>query len=124
MLSKIEKILRSDMHLTMDLVGQMHSLNGSFDNLVLYSMEEFNDFMEYFTPIEIAEKIHFGKFNPNDSYFRFNAYANLESFKEWELEDEFNPYLDEIIEGAIEFYDELYIDDEILDGLLSLEFEE
>ena len=33
MLSKMEKILKSDMHLTMDIVGQLNGLNGSFDTL-------------------------------------------------------------------------------------------
>ena len=40
MLSKMEKILRSDMHLTMDIVGQLNSLNGSFETYTLYNMDD------------------------------------------------------------------------------------
>ena len=42
MLSKIEKILRSDMHLSMDIVGQLNDLNVSFETYTLYDMDDFD----------------------------------------------------------------------------------
>ena len=124
MLSKIEKILRSDMHLTMDIVGQLNSLNGSFETYTLYNMCDFDVMMEGYTATELAERIYFGDFNPNGDYFYFNGYANLESIYEWEMEDHFEPILDEIIDSMIYHYDDLYINDNNLNCLVGEYLEE
>ena len=42
-------------------------------------MGEFDDLMHGWKPIDIALRIHFGDFNPNDSWFWFDGYGNLES---------------------------------------------
>ena len=124
MLSKIEKILRNDMRLTMDIVGQLNSLNGSFETYTLYDMDDFDLVMEGYTATEVVQRTFFGDFNPNGDYFFFNGYANLESIYEWEMEDHFEPILDEIIDSMIYHYDDLYIDDNKLDGLICEYLEE
>ena len=124
MLSKIEKILRSDMHLTMDIVGQLNGLNGSFETYTLYNMDDFDTIMEGYTPTEVVQRTFFGDFNPNGDYFYFNGYANLESIYEWEMEDHFEPILDEIIDSMIYNYDDIYIDDSNLNCLVSEYLEE
>ena len=119
MLSKMEKILRSDMHLTMDIVGQLNGLNGSFETYTLYDMDDFDMVIgEGYTPTELAERIYFGDFNPNDDYFYFNSYANLESINEWEMEDHFEMIIDEIIDSMLYNYNDLYIDDDNLNDLI------
>ena len=118
MLSKIEKILRSDMHLTMDIVGQLNSLNGSFETYTLYDMDDFNEIMEGYTPTELAERIFFGDFNINDDYFYFNGYGNLESITEYDMEGHFEPIIDEIIDSMIYNYNDLYIDNDNLNDLI------
>ena len=117
MLSKIEKILRSDMHLTMDIVGQLNGLNGSFETYTLYNMEDFDMVMEGYTPTELAQRIFFGDFNINHDYFFFNGYANLESIYEWEMEDHFEMIIDEVVDSMIYNYDDLYIDNNELNDL-------
>ena len=124
MLSKIEKILRSDMHLTMDIVGQLNSLNGSFETYTLYNMEDFDTIMEGYTPTEVVQRTFFGDFNPNGDYFFFNGYANLESIYEWEMQDHFEPIIDEIIDNMLYNYDDLYIDDVNLNRLVGEYLEE
>ena len=118
MLSKMEKILRSDMHLTMDIVGQLNSLNGSFETYTLYDMDDFNEIMEGYTPTELAERIFFGDFNINDDYFYFNGYGNLESITEYDMEGHFEPIIDEIIDSMLYHYDDLYIDNDNLNDLI------
>ena len=118
MLSKIEKILRNDMHLTMDIVGQLNGLNGSFETYTLYDMDDFDTIMEGYTPTEVVQRTFFGDFNPNGDYFFFNGYANLESIYEWEMEDHFEPIIDEIIDNMLYNYDDLYIDDVNLNRLV------
>ena len=124
MLSKIEKILRSDMHLTMDIVGQLNGLNGSFETYVLYNMDDFDMVMEGYTPTEVVQRTFFGDFNPNGDYFYFNGYANLESIYEWEMQDHFEPILDEIVDSMLYNYNDLYIDDDNLNCLVSEYLEE
>ena len=124
MLSKIEKILRSDMHLTMDIVGQLNGLNGSFETYTLYNMCDFDVMMEGYTATELAERIFFGDFNPNDDYFYFNSYANLESIAEYEMSDHFEMIIDEIIDSMLYNYNDIYIDDSNLNCLVSEYLEE
>ena len=124
MLSKIEKILRSDMHLTMDIVGQLNGLNGSFETYTLYNMCDFDVMMEGYTATELAERIYFGDFNPNDDYFYFNSYANLESINEYEMSDHFEMIIDEIIDSMLYNYNDIYIDDSNLNCLVSEYLEE
>ena len=124
MLSKIEKILRSDMHLTMDIVGQLNGLNGSFETYTLYNMDDFDVIMEGYTPTEVVQRTFFGCFNPNDDYFFFNGYANLESINEWEMEGHFKPIIDEVVDSMLYHYDDLYIDDVNLNRLVGEYLEE
>ena len=124
MLSKIEKILRNDMHLTMDIVGQLNGLNGSFETYTLYDMDDFDLVMEGYTPTEVVQRTFFGDFNPNGDYFFFNGYANLESTYECEMQDHFEPIIDEIIDSMIYHYDDLYINDNNLNCLAGEYLEE
>ena len=119
MKNKIKEMLKSDMYLTMDIVGQLNSLNGSFETYVLYNMEDFDEMMEGYTPTELAERIFFGDFNINDDYFGFDSYANLESITEYEIQDHFEPIIDEIVDSMLYHYTDLYIDNEGLDNLVN-----
>lgn len=48
---------------------------------MVYDMVDFDDILNGLTPEEIARKVYYGHdFNPNRCWFRFNGYANLESF--------------------------------------------
>ena len=47
----------------------------------IYSMGEFDEIMYGYTPWEVARSCFYGhEFCPAHDYFRFNGYANLESF--------------------------------------------
>lgn len=119
MLSKMEKILRSDMHLTMDIVGQLNSLNGSFETYTLYNMDDFDEIIgEGYTPTELAQRIFFGDFNINDDYFYFNGYGNLESITEYDMEGHFEMIIDEVVDSMIYNYNDLYIDNDNLNDLI------
>ena len=125
MRNKIKEMLKSDMYLTMDIVCQLNSLNGSFETYVLYNMDDFDEIIgEGYTPIELAQRIFFGDFNPNDDFFYFNSYANLESICEWEMSDHFEIIIDEIVDSMLYHYTDLYIDNEELDDLINEYLEE
>ena len=124
MKNKIREMLKKDMILTKDIVWQLNSLNGSFENYVLYNMEDFDEMMEGYTPTEIAQRIFFGDFNPNNSYFYFNGYGNLESINEDEMESHFSILIDELVDEILYNYSELYIRDDELDDCIGEYLEE
>lgn len=46
----------------------------------IYSMGEFDEIMDGYSPLDIVRKIYYGgNFNPNSAYFYFDGYANLVS---------------------------------------------
>lgn len=67
----------------------------------IYSMGEFNDIMEGYSPLDIAQEIYYGgNFNPNSAYFYYNGYANLVSFDF--AGDENSPFcLDDLVDRIV-----------------------
>lgn len=61
------------------LVQDVNGYDGQLEWLVWEDMGLLDEFLDGYTPTQIALMIHFGDFNPNHEYFRFNAYRNLES---------------------------------------------
>ena len=54
-----------------------YEINDYDDEII--EMERFDEICEGMTPIDIANHIFYGDFNPNHSYFRYDGYANFES---------------------------------------------
>lgn len=90
------------------VVNDINSWNGQLDWLDFIDMDFFDEYMEGQTPTWIAERIFYGDFNPNDEYFKFNGYGNLESYDEWKANKECEEYINEIIDALIDNID--YID--------------
>ena len=84
----------------------------------IFSMEEFNDEMMSFDPIEIADKISYGSFTSGDNYFWFNGYGNLESADYPEVEGNSPFYAEEVAEYCVENEEDLGVLDiqDILEG--------
>lgn len=53
-------------------------IDADFDEC-FYNMDDFDEVVGGFKPWEIVRAAHYGEFCPTDSYFKFNAYGNLES---------------------------------------------
>lgn len=88
------------------LLQHMTSYDGCFDDAIYYDMDEFDEFLSNATPSEIAQMIFFGDdFNPNDEYFRFNAYGNLESADWHDVVAEAEDLVDDIIDHLVNHYD-------------------
>ena len=118
MKNTIKGYLLNNMEALREVVAELNSWNSCLDYLEVFDMEELDDALEGYTPTEVANKIFYGNFNPNDNYVRFNAYANLESFNEWELEDEYKHYIDEIVEALLDNIDDIEIYDDELQELI------
>lgn len=87
------------------LLQHMNGYDGCFEDCVYYDMDEFDEFMSNCTPMEIAQRIFYGGgFNPNDEYFRFDAYGNLESAEWHDVVAEAEDLVDDIIYHLVNCY--------------------
>ena len=87
------------------LLQHMNDYDGCFEDCVYYDMEDFDGFLSSRTPMEIAQMVYFGvDFDPNDDYFRFNAYGNLESANWCDVVDAAEDLKDDIIGHLVNDY--------------------
>ena len=87
------------------LIHHMNAYDGCFVESTYHDMDVFDEFLDGYTPMEIAQMIFFGDdFNPNDDYFRFDAYGNLESANWGDVEAEAEDLKDDIIDHLVNYY--------------------
>ena len=108
-----------------NIVSEINSIDNSLEYLEYWDNDE-----EFFTtffhndPMEAVRASYYGNYNFNDDFVRFNGYANLESFNDWELEKEYKEHIDDIVNALIEHYQEISICDNELNNLVEKYFEE
>ena len=117
-MKKLESYLLDNMDVTGYMVREINAWGGYLEHLEYFDMEEFDLVLEGYTPSEVANRIFYGDFNPNDEYFRFNAYGNLESANEWDIEEEYRDNISEIASYIVEYKDNIDINDEGLQEIL------
>ena len=117
-MKKLESYLLDNMDVTGYMVREINAWGGRLEHLEYFNMEELDLVLEGYTPSEVANRIFYGSFNPNDEYFRFNAYANLESANEWDIEEEYRDNISEIASYIVEYKDNIDINDEGLQEIL------
>ena len=86
------------------LLQHMNRYDNCFEEASYYDMDEFDEFLSGNTPMEIAQMISFGDFNPNNEYFRFDAYGNLESADWHDVVAEAEDLVDDIIDHLVTGY--------------------
>ena len=87
----------------------------------IYSMSDFDEIMGNMTPWEVARACFYGhEFCPSHDWFRFNGYANLESF-DFALSSNSGIYIEDIARYIDDNDDALY--DETIQEILD-EYEE
>ena len=87
------------------LLQHMNGYDGCFEESTYYDMDSFDEFMSNCTPTEIARMIYFGEFNPNDDYFRFDGYGNLESANWGDVVAVAEDLVDDILDHLVNHYD-------------------
>ena len=90
--------LRNHVEEMTQLVSQVNSQDSSLADYTFIDMDEFNSYMKGVEPFDVALKIHFGEFNPNDEYFALDGYQNLVSFDKYERAGYLRDNADEIYE--------------------------
>lgn len=116
--NEVKEYLLANLDELRQIVSELNSWNGCLEHLEIYENDEY--FFDTFfdgRPMEAVRAAHYGDYNYNDDYVRFNGYGNLESFGDYQYEAELKDYVDEIIDNLID--NESHVDfSEDLDRLL------
>ena len=84
----------------LQICNEIDSYDGSMEFTRTTTIEELAETMDAY---ELARAIIYGEVNSIEDDVRFNAYMNLESVTSYDLEDESEKYIDEIIEHIEEY---------------------
>ena len=114
------------------LLQHINAYDENFDDAIYYDIDSFDEILDGYTPLEIAQMIFYGgEFNPNDDYFRFDAYDHLESANWGDVVDVAEDLVDDIIGHLVNSYsgdtpwpdldDMVYADD---DAIFNEDYEE
>ena len=116
--NEIKKYLLNNIGTLLDVIVELNYLNGCLEHLVFYKNCDgfFDTFFD--SPSEIARAIHYGDYNYNDDYVKFNGYGILVSYTEDERYEKFKENMDNIVDYLIEYLDDIGIYDENLEKLL------
>ena len=108
---KNELINELDSQQLNQLMIAINDFNGYFEDQIgdqmWISMDCFDDYLSELTPSEIASRVAYGNFDPSHDYFRFDIYGNLESAVDWDVERDILDSADEIIEQALENWNDI-----------------
>ena len=97
------------------LVSECNGWDGSYGHLERFDMEyDLDMFVNGNGAHWLANRIFYGDFDPNDSYFNFDDYGNLQSFNENEYNEMLVDEKEEIIETALELHEQNEIDIQLI----------
>ena len=117
---KIREYLLNNEETLLDVVSELNSWNGCLENLEFWENDEefFNTFFD--NPMEAIRATYYGNYNYNDDYVKFNGYGNIDSYSEYDRIEEIKDNIDDIVENLIEYYYDIYINEELENLILEL----
>ena len=119
--TNIKNYLLNHINVIGEIVSEINSLDGSLEFLEYWENDEefFNTFF-FNNPRGALRSSYYGNYNYCDKYVKFDGYDNLSSFNEHELEDEYEYYIDDIVDSLLEHYEEMNIRDKELIKLIEV----
>lgn len=94
----------------MDIFELFAMVNHDYEHIEKWGTDTFwNEIVGEIEPEDLANKIHFGSYNPFHDYVGFDGYGNIDSMDSGDYEEELLGYAGEFIEQA---YSAGYIDEE------------
>lgn len=94
--------------------------DGSFEDLDAFDAEDVGEYVNTDDAYGFMCSIVFGNVENVNAMLRFNAYGNLESVSEWDLEQEAISQIDDIADWLMDNYDQTYSlygeDEELFDA--------
>ena len=121
---KIREYLLNNEETLLEVVSELNSWNSCLENLDFWENDEefFNTFFD--NPMEAIRATYYGNYNYNDDYVKFNGYGNIDSYSEYERIEEIKDNVDDIVENLVEYYYNIYINEELENLILELLEEE
>ena len=110
--SRLKDYLNEDL---LDIYREAMSYDGSFDFCDAFDLEDLISMTD--NKYELVRSIIYGDVKSIDGMVRYNAYGNLESVTEYDLQWECEDYIDDLAEWLMDNYDNtnsLYEDDKEL----------
>ena len=104
------------------IVSELNSYNGNLESYQWYPMDELDELTGGMSHWEVLRLAYYGEFNPNDNYFHFDGYGNLES-TDYPTEDIDNNDIDDIID-EIDNIPYQYLPDDIQNIISEHEFDD
>ena len=122
--NEIREYLLNNEDVLLDVVSELNSWNGCLEDLDFWENDEefFNTFFD--NPMEAIRATYYGNYNYNDDYVKFNGYGNIDSYSEYERIEEIKDNIDDIVENLVEYYYNIYINEELENLILELLEEE
>ena len=122
--NEIREYLLNNEETLLEVVSELNSWNGCLENLDFWENDEefFNTFFD--NPMEAIRATYYGNYNYNDDYVKFNGYGNIDSYSEYERIEEIKDNIDDIVDNLIEYYYNIYINEELENLILELLEEE
>lgn len=114
LLSRVEELLDNDLGLAHNMVREINYWNGQLEWLDVWENDE--DFFNCMYENNIMEAVRAtcsGDYDYNDDYVRINAYGNVESLSQWELDYEVMENTRDIARAILENYENIDIHKEI-----------
>lgn len=107
----IIEYLKNNVDTIKELVSECNSWDGSLEDYYYYENDE--DFFQTFFYNKVEEAVratYYGSYNYMDAYVRFNAYGNLDSCSEYQLEQDLEDGVEEIFDRWFELYSDNNVD--------------
>lgn len=105
-MEKLIEYLKENVDVIDSMVNECNSWDGSLESYKWYNHDE--DFYETFfeSRDEVARAVYYGgdSYRYMDSYVRFNAYGNLETCCEYDIERDLIDGVEEIFDTWLELY--------------------
>lgn len=116
--NELKKYLLDNMETLLDVVDELNNWNLCLDYLDFWENDEefFNTYFD--SPMEIIRAIHYGDYNYNDDYVKFNGYGILVSYTEDKRDEKIKDNIDDIVNCLIKYCNDIIIYDERLEKLL------
>ena len=83
----------------LDLAKECYSYNGTCDWADVFGNDEFFFKDMFDDAYDAVRAVYFGEYNFHDDYVRFDAYGNLETLTDYQLEKEARDFVDDIIDA-------------------------
>lgn len=92
----------------LSICREANSYDGSFDDLWAFDAEYVGDYVDTSDAYSFMCCIVFGNVENVNDMLRFDAYGNLESVCEWDLEKEARDQINDIADWLMNYWDEAY----------------